>query len=41
VQNLVDAMAGFVMPSPGQTTLPASLQTSLNPIIAANWHPSA
>ena len=37
VQNLVDAMAAFVMPLPGQTTLPASLQSSLNPVIAANW----
>ena len=37
VQNLVDAMAGFVMPAAGQTTLSPSLQSSLNPFIAANW----
>ena len=38
VQNLVQAMAGFAPPASGQTTLPASYQSSLNPIIAANWH---
>jgi Ca2+-binding RTX toxin-like protein len=37
VQNLVQAMAGFTPPASGQTTLPASYQSSLNPIIAANW----
>ena len=38
VQNLVQAMAGFAPPAAGQTTLPASYQSSLNPVIAANWH---
>jgi hypothetical protein len=38
VQNLVNAMAGFVMPAAGQMTLSPSLQSSLNAVIAANWH---
>ncbi|MDB5814535.1 MAG: hypothetical protein JWN23_1652, partial [Rhodocyclales bacterium] len=38
VANLVSAMAAFAPPSAGQTTLPASYQTALNPVIAANWH---
>ncbi|MDB5814738.1 MAG: hypothetical protein JWN23_1855 [Rhodocyclales bacterium] len=38
VDNLVSAMAAFAPPSAGQTTLPASYQTALNPVIAANWH---
>ena len=38
VQNLVQAMAGFAPPSAGQTTLPANYQSSLNTVIAANWH---
>ena len=37
VQNLVNAMASFTPPAAGQTTLPANYQTSLNPVIAANW----
>ncbi len=37
VQQLVDAMAAFVPPAPGQTTLPASYQTALNPVIAPSW----
>ena len=37
VQVLVDAMASFAPPASGQTTLPATYQTTLNPIIAANW----
>jgi hypothetical protein len=37
VQNLVHAMAGFAPPASGQTTLPANYQSSLNPVIAANW----
>ncbi len=37
VQALVDAMAGFSPPPAGQTTLSASYQTALNPVIAANW----
>jgi Ca2+-binding RTX toxin-like protein len=38
VQSLVQAMAGFSPPAAGQTTLPADYQSSLNPVIAANWH---
>lgn len=37
VQGLVDAMAAFAPPAPGQTTLPANYQASLQPLIAANW----
>ena len=37
VQNLVNAMAGFAPPAAGQTTLSAAYQTSLSPVIAANW----
>jgi Ca2+-binding RTX toxin-like protein len=37
VQNLVNAMASFAPPAAGQTTLPATYQTSLAPVIAANW----
>ena len=37
VQNLVNAMASFAPPTAGQTTLPPDYQTSLNPVIAANW----
>jgi Ca2+-binding RTX toxin-like protein len=37
VQNLVNAMASFAPPAAGQTTLPANYQTSLAPVIAANW----
>ena len=37
VQNLVSAMAGFSPPAAGQTTLSASYQASLAPVIAANW----
>lgn len=38
VQNLVQAMASFSPPAAGQTTLPADYQSSLAPVIAANWH---
>jgi Ca2+-binding RTX toxin-like protein len=38
VQNLVQAMAGFSPPAAGQTTLPASYQSTLTPALAANWH---
>lgn len=38
VQNLVQAMASFSPPAAGQTTLPANYQSSLNQVIAANWH---
>ena len=37
VQNLVDAMAAFAPPAAGQTTLSADYQSSLTPVIAANW----
>jgi hypothetical protein len=37
VQKLVDAIAAFTPSAAGQTTLPATYQTSLNPVIAANW----
>ena len=37
VQNLVNAMASFAPPAAGQTTLPTNYQTSLAPVIAANW----
>jgi Ca2+-binding RTX toxin-like protein len=37
VQNLVDAMAAFSPPPPGQETLPPDYATALNPVIAANW----
>ena len=38
VQNLVDAMAAFAPPAPGQTTLPDDYAAQLAPTIAANWH---
>jgi Ca2+-binding RTX toxin-like protein len=38
VQALVDAMAGFAPPAEGETTLAASYQATLQPVIAANWH---
>ncbi|MFC1836717.1 calcium-binding protein, partial [Thermodesulfobacteriota bacterium] len=37
VDALVDAMAGFAPPAPGQTSLPDEYERVLNPIIAANW----
>jgi hypothetical protein len=37
VQNLVNAMAAFSPPSPGQTELPPDYAVALNPVIAANW----
>ena len=37
VQNLVNAMASFAPPAAGQTTLPTTYQSSLAPVIAANW----
>ncbi len=37
VQNLVNAMAAFSPPAPGQETLPPNYATALNPVIAANW----
>nr|WP_326531767.1 calcium-binding protein [Rhodoferax sp.] len=38
VQNLVQAMAAFSPPAAGQTTLAAGYATTLNAVIAANWH---
>jgi Ca2+-binding RTX toxin-like protein len=37
VDALVSAMAAFAPPAAGQTTLPPAYQTSLAPVIAANW----
>lgn len=37
VENLVNAMASFAPPAAGQTSLPPAYQTSLSPVIAANW----
>lgn len=37
VENLVNAMASFVPPSPGETTLPDFYSSQLAPVIAANW----
>lgn len=37
VQNLVQAMAGFAPPAAGQTTLPPNYQSTLAPVLAANW----
>ncbi|MEQ1592734.1 MAG: calcium-binding protein [Thiobacillaceae bacterium] len=37
VANLVNAMASFAPPAAGQTALPTNYQTSLAPVIAANW----
>jgi len=37
VDKLVSAMAAFNPPAAGQTSLPANLQTALQPVIAANW----
>ena len=34
---LVQAMAAFAPPAAGQTTLNASQQAALAPVIAANW----
>jgi hypothetical protein len=38
VEKLVQAMASFSAPASGQTTLPTNYQTTLAPVIAANWH---
>ena len=37
VQNLVQAMASFAPPPPGQTTLPPDYQNSLAPLLAVDW----
>ncbi len=39
VQDLVSAMAAFAPPASGQNTLPSSYQTTLLPVIAADWGP--
>ena len=38
VDNLVQAMAAFSPPPPGQTTLTPAQQSALSPVIAANWN---
>jgi len=38
VQKLVQAMAAFAPPAMGQTSLSATQQTVLAPVLAANWH---
>jgi Ca2+-binding RTX toxin-like protein len=37
VQNLVDAMAAFAPPAPGQYTLPPEYAQQLDSVITANW----
>lgn len=37
VDQLVQAMAAFSPPAPGQTTLAPALQSALSPVIAASW----
>lgn len=37
ISALISAMANLTTPTVGQTTLPLNYQTTLNPIIAANW----
>ncbi len=37
VDALVNAMAAFAPPAPGQVTLPSEYQQQLNGVIAANW----
>ncbi|MBL8505983.1 MAG: hypothetical protein JNJ51_06470, partial [Methylobacillus glycogenes] len=37
VDALVSAMAAFAPPAPGQTSLPANYQATLNSVIAASW----
>lgn len=37
VDLLVQAMAAFAPPAPGQTTLTPEQQSVLAPVIAANW----
>jgi Ca2+-binding RTX toxin-like protein len=38
VEKLVQAMASFSAPASGQITLPTNYQTTLAPVLAANWH---
>ena len=37
VDALVSAMAAFAVPSAGQSTISAEHQSSLQPVLAANW----
>ena len=37
VDNLVQAIAAFLPPAAGQTTLPPDYHSALNAAIAANW----
>ncbi|WP_422450650.1 calcium-binding protein [Endozoicomonas sp. ALB091] len=37
MDNLVNAMAGFDAPPPGNAQLPDDTRTQVNPVIAANW----
>ena len=37
VDLLVQAMASFAPPAPGQTTLPAAYQAALSPVLASSW----
>jgi len=37
VEKLVQAMSSLSVPASGQTTLPTNYQTTLAPVIAANW----
>jgi Ca2+-binding RTX toxin-like protein len=39
VQALVDAMAAFSPPAPGETSLPADVRQALEPVLAAAWLP--
>ncbi|MCY1385065.1 hypothetical protein D9M69_733980 [compost metagenome] len=38
VDSLVQVMAAFAPPPPGQTTLTPEQQSALSPVIAANWN---
>ena len=38
VEKLVQAMAAYTPPAAGSSTLPSTYQTTLAPVIAANWH---
>lgn len=38
VEKLVQAMAAYTPPTAGASTLPTVYQTTLSPVIAANWH---
>jgi Ca2+-binding RTX toxin-like protein len=37
VENLVNAMASFAPPAPGEATLPPAYQSILEPVISASW----